>query len=59
MNEKIFIVQNINGDYATLISEADKSEIFISMFLLPDEIDIGDKLVYTLLKYEKYEEKVK
>lgn len=52
MEAKDYIVERIEGDYATLKNIADGCEIFIAMALLPFGIDVGTKLHYENLEYE-------
>ena len=57
MEPKDYIVDRIEGDYATLKNIADGTEIFIAMALLPFGIDIGTKLHYENLEYEIVDQK--
>ena len=50
MQEKIYTVIDISGEYATLRDTSAGDELFIAMALLPLGVDIG-----TLLKYESFE----
>ncbi|MGN0699897.1 MAG: hypothetical protein ACI4J8_02745 [Oscillospiraceae bacterium] len=45
-------VVKIEGEYATLRDTASGEELFIALFLLPEETDIGVKLHYENLTYE-------
>lgn len=45
-------VVKIEGEYATLRDMASGEELFIALFLLPEETDIGVKLHYENLCYE-------
>lgn len=47
-----YIVIKIDGEYATLKDCESGEELFISLFLLPDGIDLGTKLHYEALTYE-------
>ncbi len=50
MFEKIdYIVKDISGDYGILLSE--KGETKVAIFFLPDEIQIGSKVIYENLEY--------
>lgn len=52
MLEKIFYtVLDMVGDYAVLVDE-NGNQISVTMFLLPDEIMVGSKLVYENFEYE-------
>ena len=51
MENKIYFVKNISGEYATLADEAGE-ELFIAMALLPDGVDIGTRLSYTFPNFE-------
>ena len=46
MEETVYRVVKIEGDYATLISEKSGEELFIAMALLPLCSDIGTRLLY-------------
>ncbi len=46
-----YTVASIDGEYANLKDEQG-NEVFIAMFLLPDGIDVGTKLVWHDLVYE-------
>ena len=50
LEKKIFKVSSVSGDYATLIEEASREELFIALALLPIGTDIG-----TRLEYENFE----
>ena len=47
-----YIVKKIEGEYATLEDIATGDELFIALFLLPEETDVGVKLHYENLCYE-------
>ena len=49
MGPKHYIVIKIEGEYATLTETGD--ELFIAMALLPEETDIGVKLLWENLTY--------
>ena len=46
MEEKIYTLTNISGEYATLKDESGE-ELFIAMALLPLGVDIGTRLKYS------------
>ena len=46
MENKIYTVENVNGEYATLKDEGGE-ELFIALALLPLGVDVGTKLKYT------------
>lgn len=45
-----YIVKNINGDYGVLV-DGNGVENMVAMFLLPDEIAIGSKILYEDFEY--------
>lgn len=45
MDEKIYTVKNISGEYATLSDESGE-ELFIALALLPLGVDVGSRLKY-------------
>ena len=45
MEEKIYLVKDIRGEYATLVDEAGE-ELFIALALLPVGTDLGSRLKY-------------
>lgn len=47
MEEKRYTVSRIEGEYAYLLPEDGGDELFIAMALLPQGVDIGDRLVYS------------
>ena len=47
MDEKLYTVTRIEGEYAYLREDGSTEELFIAMALLPDGIDIGSRLAYT------------
>lgn len=51
MGPKHYIVIKIEGEYATLKDTETGDELFIAMALLPDETDIGVKLLWENLAY--------
>lgn len=51
MEERHYIVEKIEGEYATLHDTANGGEMFIALALLPEETDIGIKLLWKDLTY--------
>lgn len=51
MGPKHYIVIKIEGEYATLKDSETGDELFIAMALLPEETDIGVKLLWENLTY--------
>ncbi len=51
MGPKPYIVIKIEGEYATLKATETGGELFIAMALLPEETDIGVKLLWENLTY--------
>lgn len=51
MGPKHYIVIKIEGEYATLKDTETGDELFIAMALLPEETDIGVKLLWENLSY--------
>ncbi len=52
MEPKDYEVIKIEGEYATLKDINNGDELFITLFLLPEEIEIGSHLHYENLSYE-------
>ena len=52
MEEQIFTVSCIRGEYAILISEKDNEELFIALALLPMGTDEGTRLKYNFPDFE-------
>ena len=52
MEEQIFTVSRIQGEYAILISEKDNEELFIALALLPMGTDEGTRLKYNFPDFE-------
>ena len=52
MEEQIFIVARIEGEYAILKSERDGEELFIALALLPMGTDEGTRLKYNFPDFE-------
>lgn len=55
MEERIYKVSKIDGEYAVLIDEKNGDDLFIALALLPEGTDVGSRLLwkeltYTLLK---------
>ncbi len=44
METKIYIIEKIEGEYATLRDTESGDELFIAMMLLPSGADIGNRL---------------
>ena len=55
METRYYKVIKIEGEYATIMDENTGDEIFIALFLLPEGTDIGTRLKYEFLSYEKIE----
>lgn len=51
MNQIIYKVRMIDGDYAHLVNIADNEEILVARALLPDDIDEGTTLLWENLIY--------
>lgn len=51
MEPKDYVVQDIAGEYAILVSEQDGGEVNIAMALLPADVDIGTRLHYEMFQY--------
>ena len=47
MEEKIYVVSRIEGEYAYLSEEGSSEELFIAMALLPLGTDIGTRLAFS------------
>ena len=52
MEEQVFTVSRIEGEYARLISERDGEELFIALALLPVGTDEGTRLKYEFPNFE-------
>ncbi|MBQ8400018.1 MAG: hypothetical protein IJX08_08675 [Clostridia bacterium] len=52
MEEKIYIVKEIEGEYAVLSEEQTGGEVFIALALLPMGTDKGSKLLFKDFSYE-------
>ena len=55
METRFYRVVKIEGEYAYIRDEESGEEIFITMFLLPEGVDIGTRLKYEMLEYEVIE----
>lgn len=51
MEAVYYTVRNISGDYADLVSD-DGQDLMITLFLLPENTDIGSRLKYENLLWE-------
>ena len=51
MEPRDYTVTRIEGEYAYLSDDKDKTELFIALALLPPNIDIGTRLHYEMLEY--------
>ena len=51
MEEKIYTITKIEGEYATLTDDDSGDELFIAMALLPAGVDVGTRLHYEMLEY--------
>ena len=51
MEPKDYIVEKIEGEYATLLDVEGGDRIFIAMALLPLGVDVGSRLHYEMLEY--------
>ena len=52
MEEKVYILTKIEGEYAYLTPEEGVGELFIAMALLPVGADIGARLSYSNLEFK-------
>lgn len=52
MDEKIYTVTKIEGEYAYLAPAEGGEELFIAMALLPLGADVGTRLKYSNLEFE-------
>ena len=50
MEEKIYTVKSISGEYATLTDESGE-ELFIALALLPIGVDLGTRLKYAFPEF--------
>ena len=51
MEEKYYILDRIDGEYAYLKEISDGGEIFIAMALLPPGADVGSKIKSYMVEY--------
>lgn len=51
MEPKDYTVSRIEGEYAYLLDEDTKNEVFIALALLPEGTDVGTKLHYEMFEY--------
>ena len=51
MEPRDYIVEKIEGEYATLLDINSGDRIFIAMALLPLGVDVGSKLHFEMLEY--------
>ena len=51
MEPKDYIVKRIEGEYAYLKDIETGGEIFIALFLLPENTDVGSRLHYEMMEY--------
>ena len=50
---KVYVVSEIEGEYAYLTDEASGEKLFIAMMLLPMGADIGSRLKYEDMSFEE------
>lgn len=51
MEERIYKVSKIEGEYAVLIDEATGDDLFIALALLPEGTDLGSRLLWKDFEY--------
>lgn len=51
MEERIYKVSKIEGEYAILIDEKTGDDLFIALALLPDGTDLGSRLLWKDFEY--------
>ena len=51
MEERIYKVSKIEGEYAILIDEKTGDDLFIALALLPEGTDLGRKLLWKDFEY--------
>ncbi len=56
MEERIYKVSKIEGEYATLVDEKTGDDLFIALALLPDGTDLGSRLLWKDFAYTIIEE---
>ena len=50
---KVYVVSEIEGEYAYLTDESSGEKLFIAMMLLPMGVDIGSRLKYEDMNFEE------
>ena len=56
MEERIYKVSKIEGEYAVLIDEKTGDDLFIALALLPAGTDLGSRLLWKDFEYTIIEE---
>lgn len=51
MEERIYKVSKIEGEYATLVDEKTGDDLFIALALLPEGTDLGSRLLWKDFAY--------
>ncbi len=51
MEERIYKVSKIEGEYAILIDEKSGDDLFIALALLPEGTDLGSRLLWKDFEY--------
>lgn len=51
MEERIYKVSKIEGEYAILIDEKSGDDLFIALALLPEGTDLGTRLLWKDFEY--------
>ena len=51
MENKIYTVSRIEGEYAYITDESSGEELFIAMALLPFGVDVGTRLSYVFPEF--------
>ena len=51
MEERIYTVSKIEGEYAILIDEKTGDDLFIALALLPEGTDLGSRLLWKDFEY--------
>ena len=51
MEERIYKVNKIEGEYAILIDEKTGDDLFIALALLPEGTDLGSRLLWKDFEY--------
>ena len=52
MEERVYIVKKIEGEYTTLTDAETGEELFIALSLLPLGVDVNSKLKYKDFEFE-------